>query len=160
MMLELMAELTERLKNAASVVVLGIGSELKGDDAAGLLVVEKLSKFQHPKLKVLSGGSAPENLTGEIKKLKPSHLIMADAASIGRPPGEIQLLTPAQIGGISFSTHALPLKVMIGFILEDHPCEVLIIAIQPKHLSFGAEVSPEVKEAAKITAEAIYSALA
>jgi len=149
-----------KLNSASLVLVLGVGSDLRGDDAAGLLVVEELSKFQHPKLKVLSGGSAPENLTGEIKRLKPSHLVIVDAAAIGRPPGEIRLLTPDQIGGISFSTHALPLKVMIGFILEDHPCEVLIIAIQPKHLSFGAEVSQEVKEAAKITAEAIYSALA
>jgi hypothetical protein len=97
-----------RLKGATRVVLLGVGSDLRGDDAAGMMAAERLSHT--PKLNVLLGGTAPENLTGEIKKLKPSHLLIVDAAEMKAEAGTIRLLTPEEIGGFSFSTHALPLK--------------------------------------------------
>lgn len=138
-----------KLKDAAKVVLLAVGSELRGDDAAGLLVAEELQKHQIPNLDILIGGTAPENLTGEIKRLKPSHLVIVDAAEMNEPPGTIKLVSPEEIGGFSFSTHSLPLKVMIDFIQRDWPCEVLIIAIQPANLSFGAQVSDAVRRAAR-----------
>lgn len=137
------------LKAASKIVVLGVGSDLRGDDVVGVRVVEKLRALQSSKLIVFDGGTAPENLTGEIKKQKPSHLIIVDAAELKEPTGTIKLLTPAEIGGYSFSTHALPLKIMIDFIRQDVDCEVLIIAVQPKTLSFGSAVSPEVEAAAE-----------
>jgi hydrogenase 3 maturation protease len=146
--------LTNRLHKAASIVLLGVGSELRGDDAAGLLVAEKV-KSQRSKVKVLLGGTAPENLTGEIKRLKPSHLLIVDAADFKAEPGAIKLLDPREIGGFSFSTHSLPLKVMIDFILADHQCEVVIVAIQPADVNFGAPLSPAVKQACAAAAQAI-----
>jgi hydrogenase 3 maturation protease len=146
MPLNLKAELTSRLKGATRVV-------LRGDDAAGMMAAERLSHT--PKLNVLLGGTAPENLTGEIKKLKPSHLLIVDAAEMKAEAGTIRLLTPEEIGGFSFSTHALPLKVMIDFILTDWPCAVTIIAIQPADTHFGAPVHPAVKQAVRELTEAL-----
>ncbi|MFA5113879.1 MAG: hydrogenase maturation peptidase HycI [Candidatus Margulisiibacteriota bacterium] len=142
---DLKAELTSRLKGATRVVLLGVGSDLRGDDAAGMLVAAQLQNA--PKPTVLLGGTAPENLTGEIKKLKPSHLLIVDAAELKAAPGTVKLLTPEEIGGFSFSTHALPLKVMIDFILADWQCAVTIIAIQPADTRFGAPVHPAVNRA-------------
>lgn len=144
----LMENLKEKIKTATKVALLAVGSELRGDDAAGLLVAEEVQKKRPKILEIVIGGTAPENQTGEIKRLKPSHLIIVDAAEMKAPPGTIKLISPEEIGGFSFSTHALPLKVMIDFILQDIQCEVLIIAVQPKSLGFGSEVSPEVKKAA------------
>ncbi|HVN67042.1 MAG TPA: hydrogenase maturation peptidase HycI [Candidatus Sulfotelmatobacter sp.] len=149
--------LKSRLHNATAVVLLGVGSELRGDDAAGLLVAEQLSSLKLPNLQVLIGGTAPENLTGEIKRLKPSHLLIVDAADLKEVPGTIKLLAPDEIGGFSFSTHALPLKVMIDFILADHQCEVIIIAIQPKDVNFGAPVAPAVQKAIGELSDALRS---
>lgn len=129
------------------MVVLGVGSELRGDDAIGLKVVEKLQEVNNPRLVALAGGTVPENLTGEIKRLKPSHLIIVDAADLKEAPGTIKLINPEEIGGYSFSTHALPLKVLIDFIREDWPCKVTIIVVQPKSLSFNAPFSAEATRA-------------
>ena len=66
-----MKNLKPELKGASKIVVLGVGSELRGDDIAGILAAENLKGKTSDKLQVLIGGTAPENLTGEIKKLKP-----------------------------------------------------------------------------------------
>jgi len=157
MPLDLKAELTSRLKGATKVVLLGVGSDLRGDDAAGMLVAEQLSNI--PTLSVLLGGTAPENLTGEIKKSRPSHLLIVDAADMKAEPGTVKLLTPEEIGGFSFSTHALPLKVMVDFILADCPCAVMIIAVQPANVHFGAPVHPAVKAAVDSVVDALKAAL-
>jgi hydrogenase 3 maturation protease len=149
----LQAELTSRLKGATTVVLLGVGSDLRGDDAAGIMLAAKLKN--NPKLTVLFGGTAPENLTGQIKKLKPSHLIIVDAAELKAAPGTVKLLMPEEIGGFSFSTHALPLSVMVDFIRADWPCDVIIIAIQPADVHFGAPVHPAVKRAVEEIAAAL-----
>lgn len=158
-MLHLKQELKKRLARASKIVLLAVGSDLRGDDAAGLLVAAKLKAQASDKFHILIGGTAPENLTGEIKRLKPSHLIIVDAADMKAAPGTVQVISHEEIGGYSFSTHALPLKVMIDFILADHQCEVLIITIQPKDVSFGAPVSAKVRAAARKTAELIGTAL-
>jgi len=148
-----MQELKKKLKTAERIVILGVGSDLRGDDAAGGIIAEEIEKKKIPNISTLLGGTAPENLTGEIKRLKPSHLIIIDAAEMNEPPGTIKLIRMDQIGGFSFSTHALPMKLMVDFLLKDITCEVYFIAIQPKSLKFGATVSGEVKQAIKTVVE-------
>ncbi|MBN3033179.1 MAG: hydrogenase maturation peptidase HycI [Candidatus Saganbacteria bacterium] len=138
--------LKKSLVKAARAVLVGVGSELRGDDRAGLLVAEKI-KNKKSKIKILAGGTAPENLTGEIKRLKPSHLIIVDSADFGAAPGTVEVIDYGRIGGHSFSTHSAPLKLMVDFLLADISFEPIIIGIQPKSLEFGAAVSPEVEAA-------------
>jgi hydrogenase 3 maturation protease len=147
------------LAEASKVVLLAIGSELRGDDAAGILVFDALAKLKIPRLHALNGATAPENLTGEVKRQNPSHLLIVDAAQLGAPPGTVRLVPVEDIGGYSFSTHALPLKVLVDFLRQDISSQVFVVAIQPKDVAFGAPVSPEVKAAASLVAEAIRSAL-
>ena len=96
------------------LAILGIGSELRGDDGAGILVVEKLQKSlsklkKRPAVKIFVGGTAPENLTGEIKRYKPSHIIIVDTADFKERPGTVIILAPGDVGsGVSFSTHKMP----------------------------------------------------
>jgi hydrogenase maturation protease len=89
------------LKGAERVAVLAIGSSLRGDDAAGLQVADQLrrvrtkarSKAVHSALRIFMGETAPENLTGEIKKFRPTHLVILDAADAGgKRPGSITLI--------------------------------------------------------------------
>jgi hydrogenase 3 maturation protease len=141
--MDLKQSLKKRLNNAACVVLVGVGSDLRGDDGAGLLVAEKI-KDQRSKIKILVGGTAPENLTGEIKRLKPSHLIIVDSADFKAQPGTVEVVGYDKIGGHSFSTHSAPLKMMIDYLLADISFVPIVIGIQPKSLEFGAPVSPEV----------------
>jgi hydrogenase 3 maturation protease len=141
--------LKKKLRDAKKIAVLGIGSELRADDAAGLLVAEELKKIKDLKLKVFLGSTAPENLTGEIIKYKPTHIIIIDSVDADQEPGFIALINPDEVGGVSFSSHMLPVKMIVDYLLESLECEIIIIGIQPKILIFGETMSKEVKKSIK-----------
>ena len=141
--------LKQKLKDAKRIVVLGIGSELRADDAAGLIVAEELKKIKNLKLKVFLGSTAPENFTGEIIKFKPTHILIVDSVDTDQKPGFILLINPDEVGGVSFSTHMLPVKMMVDYLLASLECEIIIIGIQPKVLLFGETISKEVKKSTK-----------
>jgi len=133
---------------------LGVGSALRGDDVAGILVAQDLDKFiqRSPKVrlaKVFIGDTAPENVTGEIKKFKPTDIIIVDSADMGKPAGSLELIESGRISGVTFSTHQLPLGILADYLKASLNCQILIIGIQPKKLKFNSKVSPEVKRAAK-----------
>jgi hydrogenase 3 maturation protease len=156
--------LKQKLNNAQRVAVLGIGSELRGDDIAGLLVAQQIEKtiakqIVSPEVRVFIGETAPENLTGEIKKFQPTHLIIIDAAELNKKPGHIEIMQPETIGGTSFCTHSLPLKIIIGYLLESFKFQAIIIGIQPNTLTFGAQPTKEVIAAAKYLASTITTLL-
>ena len=147
-------QLKNRLKGAKRVAVLGIGSELMADDSAGMLLVDELNKCSSKKssveLRAFFGSNAPENLTGEIKRFSPTHLLIVDAAQIGKKPGEISFFSHTEdLSGVSFCTHRLPINVMTDYLLKFCPCDITLIGIQPKTICFGTSVSSEVKKATK-----------
>ena len=146
--------LKQKLRNAERVAILGIGSELRGDDVAGILTAQQIKKIisrkkTAPEVRVFIGETAPENLTGEIKRFQPTHLIIIDAADLDSQPGHIKVLNPDTIGGTSFCTHSLPIKVMADYLLQSFDCQVITIGIQPKTLTFGSKPSKSVTDAAK-----------
>jgi hydrogenase 3 maturation protease len=154
------ALLRESLDGAKRVAVLGAGSELRGDDRAGLLVAQRLRNRCKrngacPQIELFYGATAPENLTGEIKNYRPSHLILVDAADVGKEPGAIQVISPEAIVEASFSTHRIPLKILVDYLRESIDCKVLVIGIQPKTLEYDAPVSPEVKSSVRQVVTAI-----
>lgn len=142
--------LQEKLADAQKIVVLGIGNDLRGDDAVGLLVAKRLRKklsSKTSKIIPIVGGPAPENATGEVIKHNPSHVILIDAADFGAAPGEIRIIDHGKIANTSFSTHTLPLTTLAGYLHGRTGCEVIVMGIQPKGTEFGAAVSSEVKRA-------------
>ncbi len=127
-----------------------MGSELRADDAAGLVIAEKLKTFAKTKsikssFKIFNGATAPENLTGVLITYNPDHLIILDSADTGEKPGTIMSISPKEVSGVSFSTHQLPLKLMIQYLQESISCAITIVGIQPKDLHFAAPMSKEVK---------------
>jgi hydrogenase 3 maturation protease len=147
-------KLQSKLKHARKVTVLGVGSELRADDVAGILVTANLKKtckaaVTAGRLQVLFGATAPENLTGEIKAFKPTHLIIVDAADTGKKPATVEILKPEDLKGVTFCTHQLPMNIITDYLLKSFKCEIIIIGIQPKTLAFGKPVSRSVEKAAK-----------
>ena len=134
------------------IAFLGVGSPLRGDDAVGLYLVAELEKCLPPaperELRFYSGESAPENFTGEIRRFAPTHLILCDAARMDAPPGTFAVIDPASIGGVSFTTHTLPLKIIVDYLIATTGCQVTIIGIQPHNLEFACPLSPAVKAGA------------
>lgn len=152
--------LKARLKGASRIAVLGVGSELRGDDSAGMLAAKSLDEWRAKGvsdggLAVFFGGSAPENITGEIKRFAPTHLIIIDALDAAEAPGAVTLIDSREIGGASFSTHRLPLEMVIEYLRNSIGCEIIIIGIKPKGIGLGETVSGEVAEAAEYVSEVI-----
>jgi hydrogenase 3 maturation protease len=144
--------LKNRLKSAEKIAVLGIGSELRGDDAAGIMIAREIKKecLKNPpgrKLKVFIGDNAPENLTGEVKKFKPTHLLIIDAAEMNEAAGVVKLINPNRVSGFSSSTHNLPIKIFTDYLIKSIGCKITIIGIQPKEVHFNGCISKEIERA-------------
>lgn len=157
--------LTRDLFGAVKVAVLGIGSDLRADDVAGMLIAQQLgSKIKRSAklkkhVKIFLGNTAPENLTGDIKSYKPSHLVLIDSCDMNKKAGGIGIIRPEDIGGITFSTHQLPLKIIVDYMQRSINCEIIILGIQPKVLKFGLKPSKEVLKTAKELSNALFNAI-
>ncbi len=161
-------DLKELLKNkltrARRIAVLGIGSEFRGDDAAGSLIAEKLSKKKLSRknitVGVFNGATAPENLTGEIKRFKPTHLIIIDAVDFKHKAGSIIVMDPQAIDGATFSTHTLPAKILSDYLSDATKCTTTIIGIQAKSLLFGSSMSKSVASSVTYVTKALADSIA
>ena len=145
------AFLKDRLMDAGRLAVLGAGSTLRGDDAAGMRVVEELqAEFdlkQYPQLLFCPGETAPENYSGKIKQFCPTHLLVIDAADVNSPPGSIMEIRPEDVGGPTFCSHMLPLRVMIRYLAQETGTDVTLLGIQYKSIEFDTGMTDEVQAA-------------
>lgn len=158
-----MKNLKDKLQGFSKITIIAIGSELRGDDAAGLLVARELEKNKlfadKSKFQILYTHTAPENFTGEVKKFCPSHIIMIDAAQMGKDFCEASIIENEKINSTSFSTHSLPIKIMVDYMKDEIGAETVIIGIQPGNIKFGSGISDKFKKAAKKVADEIIKAL-
>jgi hydrogenase 3 maturation protease len=138
------------IADAQKVAVLGAGSILCGDDAAGMLVAQKLQELagDNPRLLALEGSTAPENFTGVIRNFHPDLLILVDAAYIEGETGDMALLSLEQQLGMSFSTHMLPFGILLDFMCSEIDCRTVVIGIKPDQVEFATEPGVAVSNAA------------
>jgi len=129
-------------------VVLGIGNELRGDDALGSLLAKKLSNLlkDNQYVTVYDAGTVPENFTGAIKKDNPSHIILIDAVDMKERPGYIRLIVVDEIANYSISTHALPLSFLIKYLESAGTAHTLLLGIQPGNMDLSDKISIEVEK--------------
>jgi len=130
------------------VVILGIGNPLKGDDAVGTELVDRiknLSNFDCIKCEI-----HPENYTQEIISKKPDTLIIIDAVSINGNPGDVVLLEPKQLKDECFDSHRIPVSILIKYLKNYIKDNIYILGIQPKIISYGNYLSKEVSESIDI----------
>lgn len=152
-MQDLYAYLTQRLDGARRIAVLGAGSVLRGDDAAGVIVSERLREAfhadPHPHALVCVGETAPENYSGKICNFQPTHVILVDAADVGAPAGEVIEIDPQKVGGPTFCSHMLPLRVMTNYIIDGTGADVMLLGIQYESLEFDSPMTQNVEAAAR-----------
>jgi hydrogenase maturation protease HycI len=130
------------------VVIVGIGSALQSDDAAGSLVAQEISG-QVPWI-VYDASSSPENYLGKIIRDRPDSIILIDAVEFGATAGQMTLLEGGQVKGNNlFSTHNASLALTVDYLRSNLKSEVLIVGIQPKRVCFGEIVSDEVNAAVR-----------
>lgn len=129
---------------------MGIGSELNGDDAVGVRVLQRLKSQLNDipsRILLIEACSMPENFTGAIRKFKPDEVILVDAAGMSLDPGEIRWLHSSEINGVSALSHTLPLSVLATYLESEMGCKVTLLGIQPYKNEFDTPLSLPVENA-------------
>ena len=128
-------------------LVLTVGNEMMGDDAAGPLLARMLKRSPLEDWELLDGGNVPENYVHKIREMNPEQVLIIDAADMELQAGEIRLIDKDQIGSVFLmTTHSLPLNYLMESIRE-FVSKVELIGIQPELVAFGYPVSPRVEQA-------------
>lgn len=151
----------EFLKNHDKIVVLGIGNEIKGDDALGPNVVCKLNELfeNNNNIIVFDGGTVPENYTGLIRKEKPTHIILVDAVEMKKEPGYIRIVKKEEIANYKISTHAMPVSFLIKFMETTIGADIILVGVQPKNMELAEEISKEVEKSIEIVVNVLFEVL-
>jgi hydrogenase 3 maturation protease len=128
-------------------MVVTVGNQMMGDDAAGPLLAQKMQQSPLDQWDALDGGSTPENCLHLIRAAAPEQVLVIDAADMDLAPGEIRLIGSDKIEDPLFmTTHTLPLSYLMQALREFVP-QVEMIGIQPRVVAFGYPVSIEVQQA-------------
>jgi hydrogenase 3 maturation protease len=132
------------------VVLLGVGRAGRGDDAAGDELARRLQS------RGLGGaipaGSAPENYLGPVLALRPDYVLVADAAEMGKKPGEWSLLPSDALVAGNVSTHNAPLSLVLDYLAKEGGVRCYLLGIQAKDRREGEGLSPEVERTLAILA--------
>jgi hydrogenase 3 maturation protease len=139
------------------LAVLGIGHELCGDDAVGVRLAGLLRPLAAGKehLLVIEAGPAPENFTGPLRRFQPDLVLLVDAAQMDGRPGAIGWLDLQSIGGISASSHTLPLHILVSYLVSELGCQVALIGIQPEQTFADEPLTASVQAAARLVVQAL-----
>ncbi|MEN8209519.1 MAG: hydrogenase 3 maturation endopeptidase HyCI [Candidatus Fermentibacteria bacterium] len=124
------------------VVYMGIGNILRGDDGIG---PELLARLAGKGMSTVDAGTAPENYIRPVARLTPDTVVIVDAVSMDREPGAVELLDRSEImENTGFTTHTLSPVLVMERLEEETGARVVMLAIQPGTLEFGAPMSSEV----------------
>ena len=131
------------------ILVMCIGNEMGGDDGIGPYIAKNFPDIKG--FRVVNCETVPENFVYLAEGA--DKVIIVDAVDMGLKAGEVRIIPSDRIKGYHFSTHSLPLSMVIEYIRNRYAKDVVLIGIQPKKL-FG-KLSKEVKEAGERIIDAI-----
>ena len=154
---QIKAQIIEFIDDFDSLIILGIGNDIRGDDGLGPYIINQLSELNElsmenkennvsRNLHLINGGSVPENFTGLIKRIDPSHIIIVDATLMDKQAGKIEIIDKENIKDISVSTHSMSLSYLVRFLEQDIEFEIIFIGIQPEKMDLSFELSETIKE--------------
>jgi hydrogenase maturation protease len=134
-----------------NISVLGLGNLMRTDDGVGIYAIRRLSgdgRLPHS-VQIIEGGMLGLDLLHSLRGV--THLLAVDAVDTGAAPGTLSRFADAELADLptSKSVHLLGFADLLGSLklLEDSPCEVVLLGIQPKSTDWGVTLSPIVDAA-------------
>ena len=135
----------------ASIIVIGIGNEYRGDDAAGLAVIQALKTQDLPSVQLIEGMHDALSLLECWNAT--SSVILIDAASSGAEVGTIYRFdaraqpVPASLSFGTTHTLGIAEALILAHTLQQLPLTLTVYAIEGKNYTPDAALSPEVEQA-------------
>jgi len=139
---------------ARRYVVLGLGNRIQGDEALGSLVVEQLSADGSPverlpepgSIDLVDGGTVGLALLPRLEDA--DGLIVVDLIDGDRDPGTLQDIDGTLLlrRDIVMGVHDLGATELLATLqlMGAMPRRIRVVGIQPKRISLGTELTPEV----------------
>lgn len=138
-----------------SIMVLGVGNLILKDEGFGIHVVQELERRREElgipdTIELFDGGTLGMDLVYYIGNK--DKVIIVDIINAGSRPGDIYKFRPSEINEPPFkkvSFHQVTLFDVLRMAdqMECTPKDVVIIAVQPKEVNWGEELSEEVAKA-------------
>jgi len=132
------------------VHLMGVGNELRTDDAVGLEIISslrsRLGSAPTPGIKIHAGSPMPERLLAKLAS-EEGRIIVFDAVEASGGPGEVVFRSMADTKYGFFGTHNIPLRLVPG--LTARLGDVFIVGVQPASLEVGQGLTGKVRESVR-----------
>lgn len=146
-----------------SVLVLGIGNTLLGDEGAGIHTLHYLARHfeNRSDIDYLDGGTLSFTLATRIEAAR--KLIVIDAAQLSAEPGSVRCFVGAEmddfVGKAKRSVHEVGLKDLmdIARLTGSMPDKRALVGIQPEYIGWSDNPSTPVERAIPVAAEKVIS---
>lgn len=146
---------------AYDTLILGVGSPLRGDDAAGVLVVQQLQARTDlpPRVAVIDGGTEGIGLIPVMETYR--RVIVVDAVMMDLPAGTIRRFTWDEIHldsieqPLSLHQSDFTTTLLLAEALDSLPPELVIYGIQPHNTDWDHPLSQAVERALPMLVEAL-----
>ncbi|UCC66628.1 MAG: HyaD/HybD family hydrogenase maturation endopeptidase [Deltaproteobacteria bacterium] len=143
-------------------MIIGVGNLILKDEGVGVHVVRELAGRELPSgVEAIDGGTATMDLLPVIHEA--ARIIVIDALRAGGEPGTIYKLFPEDLTCESerpLSLHQVGLLEVLGMARQlGGNGEAVIIGVEPKEISWGMELSPEIVAKIPNVIEAVFKEL-
>ena len=141
------------------IIVIGIGNEFRGDDAAGLLVVRRLKKTLQVGVEYLEQSGEATALMEAMNQANAA--ILVDAVQSGAEAGQIhrydasEQAMPAQFLRCSTHNFSVHDAIEMSRALGNLPAQLMVYGIEGTHFEPGGELSPAIQSAVMVAAQQI-----
>jgi len=125
-----------------SVVIVGLGNLDRADDGLGIILAERL-KDRYPGHVFSEKEKSVEGMVLELLERKDIRVFLfVDAMDFGGEPGEVRLFSAEDAERFvpSFSTHKVPIALLMGMI-QERGKRPFLLGVQPGSLEFLGKMS-------------------
>jgi len=143
-------------------LIIGCGNLLKGDDAAGPVLIRRLWEMGLPEgVHCADGGTGGMDVAFQMRGVP--NVILVDASQTGSEPGTVfrvpghQLEQLPPVAGINLHCFRWDHALAFGrwLLKDEYPKNITVYLIEAANLEFGAELSAPVKAAIESLAETL-----
>ena len=151
---------------ATDTLIIGCGILLRGDVAAGPVLVRVLADRDLPAgIRLVDGGTAGMDVAFAMRGVR--RVILVDASNVGVEPGvvhkvpgsELMDLTPPE-GNLHRFTWDQALGFAQWLLKDDYPADVSVYLVEGESFEIGAPLSPAVEAAVERIADSIEADIA
>jgi len=141
-----------------SLLILGLGNVLCGDDGLGVAAAGRLARCYEgrPNVRILDGGTLGLSLLALLEESE--NILLLDAVQMDEKPGSLVRLEGEQVGPAVYerlSPHQVGVADLLSAmrLREQLPKRLLLLGLVPATLELGLGRSPEVEAALPLLVE-------